>query len=156
MLAYRVTRERYMHLDGEGARKAGGRWNSPGFAMVYLSDSLALAVLEFRVNQPSPALPIPDLVYLELELPDRRVQEVKRSELGKDWSYSSDRLPTQIIGNRFIKEDYAHVLKVPTAILPVGHNLLMNPNSGFIHIVTIKTVENLMIDSRLYEAKLPG
>lgn len=47
---YRVCRARYPRLDGEGARFAGGRWNSPGRAVVYMAESISLAVLENLVH----------------------------------------------------------------------------------------------------------
>ena len=37
-------------LDGEGAFRVGGRWNSPGRHMVYMAQSVALAVLENLVH----------------------------------------------------------------------------------------------------------
>ena len=39
---YRVCRRTYARLDGEGSRKVGGRWNSPGRAIVYMAQSVAL------------------------------------------------------------------------------------------------------------------
>ena len=47
---YRVCRRIYASLDGEGARRVGGRWNSPGRSVVYMAQSVALAVLENLVN----------------------------------------------------------------------------------------------------------
>ncbi len=49
--AYRLVAPKWAAsaLSGEGARLYGGRWNSPGRAMVYLSTSRALAALELRV-----------------------------------------------------------------------------------------------------------
>src|SRR5450830_1170676 len=35
--------------DGEGARRYGGRWNSPGAAVVYAAEHLSLACLEVLV-----------------------------------------------------------------------------------------------------------
>jgi RES domain-containing protein len=40
----------FADLIGEGARVAGGRWNSPGRAVVTASETAALAVLEVRVH----------------------------------------------------------------------------------------------------------
>jgi RES domain-containing protein len=36
-------------LSGEGARRVGGRFNPPGIAAVYTSESIALGVLEVLV-----------------------------------------------------------------------------------------------------------
>jgi RES domain-containing protein len=47
---FRVCRARYARLDGAGARLVGGRWNSPGRAVVYMAESIALAVLENLVH----------------------------------------------------------------------------------------------------------
>ena len=43
---FRVCRSIYARLDGEGARRLGGRWNSPERVVVYMADSISLAVLE--------------------------------------------------------------------------------------------------------------
>lgn len=52
MRLWRLTRA--IHLDaplsGLGAKKHGGRWNSKGQAMVYMSESLELALLEALVH----------------------------------------------------------------------------------------------------------
>jgi RES domain-containing protein len=47
---FRVCRARYARLDGTGARRAGGRWNSSGRAVVYMAESIALAILENLVH----------------------------------------------------------------------------------------------------------
>ena len=37
-------------FTGEEARRYGGRWNSKGFAVVYTSSSISLAILEVLVH----------------------------------------------------------------------------------------------------------
>ena len=48
LTVWRLTHKRYADsaFTGEGARRHGGRFNSPGTAAVYTSESLALALLE--------------------------------------------------------------------------------------------------------------
>ena len=57
MLVWRLALGRYKELDGEGARLYGGRWNSPGTAMVYAATHIALALLEQLVHVSPTRLP---------------------------------------------------------------------------------------------------
>ncbi|MEI7837287.1 MAG: RES domain-containing protein [Planctomycetota bacterium] len=46
-----------MRLQSAGARDFGGRWNSPGQAVVYLADSGLLAVLGILAHLPAGQFP---------------------------------------------------------------------------------------------------
>jgi len=59
----------YARLDGEGERKVGGRWNSPGRAVVYMAQSVALAVLENLVPMSRRDYPT-GYVIVEARVPD--------------------------------------------------------------------------------------
>nr|MBP8283232.1 RES domain-containing protein [Chromatiaceae bacterium] len=52
MRCFRLVDEDYLEaaFSGEGARLYGGRWNSPGVAVVYTAQSLSLAQLELLVH----------------------------------------------------------------------------------------------------------
>jgi RES domain-containing protein len=58
MQAFRLCRSAYPAYDGEGARRVGGRWNSRGVRVLYMSESRSLAVLDI-------------LVHLSSTLPDK-------------------------------------------------------------------------------------
>lgn len=66
---YRVCRARYVRFDGEGAKRVGGRWNSPGHAVVYMARSIALAVLENLVHMSRQDFPT-GYVCVAAEIPD--------------------------------------------------------------------------------------
>ena len=53
MVGFRLVRQARASdvFNGEGARRFGGRWNPKNIPVVYGSEHLSLAVLEFRVNQ---------------------------------------------------------------------------------------------------------
>jgi RES domain-containing protein len=53
MVGYRLVRKARASdaFNGEGARRFGGHWNPKNIPVVYGSESLSLALLEFRVNQ---------------------------------------------------------------------------------------------------------
>jgi RES domain-containing protein len=50
MRVYRLCRASYPPYDDGGARRAGGRWNSKGARVVYMSENRSLAVLEILVH----------------------------------------------------------------------------------------------------------
>src|ERR1035437_10313235 len=94
---YRVCRARYARLDGEGARLAGGRWNSLGSSVVYMAESVALAVLENLVHMSRQDFPngyvcvaavLPDSVNITTER-DRRL----RASLQRMFTPSRHALP---------------------------------------------------------------
>lgn len=69
MRVWRIAREVYPLLDGEGARRWGGRWNSPGTPIVYTASSSALAVLESLVARDEEDAP-EDLILASIRVPD--------------------------------------------------------------------------------------
>jgi RES domain-containing protein len=69
VLVWRLALGRYPAFDGEGARLYGGRWNSPGTAIVYAATHIALAMLEQLVHV-SPALLPANFRAFAIELPE--------------------------------------------------------------------------------------
>lgn len=70
MKLYRIaTTAHIKDLSGAGARLYGGRWNEKGVAVVYTSESRALAVLEYLVHLPMVFAP-GELSIMELKVPD--------------------------------------------------------------------------------------
>src|SRR5579872_7439441 len=55
---YRVCRVIHARLDGEGAKLVGGRWNSPGNPVVYMAETISLAVLENLVHMSKVDFPV--------------------------------------------------------------------------------------------------
>jgi len=70
MTIVRLCRSRYSPKDATGAERYGGRWNSPGHAVLYASATLALACLEVLVHIRNVGLIPADYVYCEIEVPE--------------------------------------------------------------------------------------
>ena len=66
----RLCRSRYSPKDATGAKRYGGRWNSPGHEVLYASSTLALACLEVLVHIRDVGLIPTDYVYCEVEVPE--------------------------------------------------------------------------------------
>jgi RES domain-containing protein len=125
--AWRVVKAAYAArwLDGEGARRTGGRWNRPGDPVIYLSDSLASALLEILVHF-DPAMPMGDYVYGQVELPDEAVFALPKNGLPPEWPGRASQARTQALGQELLVEDGRFVLAVPSAIVPGARNYVVN------------------------------
>lgn len=150
MNLWRICRAANADLDGEGARLYGGRWNSEGVAVVYLSTSLALAALEYLVHLDVSTAPS-DLVSVELDVPDGVSRErVEVGALPADWRASPDHPFCVDTGNDWIRRGRSCLLFVPSAVIPKSWNVLLNPiHPDAQHIQ--HRIERFAFDRRLLE-----
>jgi len=149
MILYRIGRSIYVdNLSGEGARINGGRWNSEGRPAVYLASSRSLAILEVLVHlQP---LMIPnDFCLVEVEVPDNSISQVFADDLPANWKDISPPAILKQIGNNFLENKKYLMLKVPSSIVPMEHNYLVNVLHPDMKKVKVLSKESFDFDSRL-------
>jgi RES domain-containing protein len=147
---WRISRRAFFNLDGEGARLYGGRWNSEGLTVVYLSTSFPLAVLEYLVHVDIKTAPS-DLIRIEVDVPDATSRaEVSLKELPADWNATSDHPSCVDAGDAWIRGGSTCLLFVPSAVVPTDLNVLMNPVHPDAKLVRAKT-EPFILDRRLLE-----
>ena len=150
MKLWRICRRDFSGLDGEGARLYGGRWNSEGLAVVYLSTSLPLAVLEYLVHLDVKTAPA-DLVRIEVDLPDTTTRDqVRIEDLPADWNTTSDHPSCVDAGDGWVRGGRACLLYVPSAVVPTDLNVLMNPAHVEAGMATA-IAEPFVLDRRLLE-----
>ncbi|GJG89267.1 hypothetical protein tb265_44480 [Gemmatimonadetes bacterium T265] len=130
LTVWRLTTPRYADLTGEGARRAGGRWNPRGVAVVYTGDHPALAVAEYLVHVRDPE-DLPDaLVFLRVVVPDDvAVGVVSRAALeARDPGWRRAGAPACLAaGTAWLAAAAEPVLRVPSAVVPLAENVLLNP-----------------------------
>jgi RES domain-containing protein len=126
MRVWRLAPSLYPAFDGEGARRVGGRWNSPGLPAVYSSEHLSLAVLELLVHVDVASLP-DNLVAYAVDLPDAAVERLDPAKLGADWTTHPVPGATREIGDRWLRQGGSLALVVPSAVIPEESNVLINP-----------------------------
>lgn len=137
--AWRICRDTYADLSGEGAKKYGGRWNSPGRPVVYLAEHPALAALEVLVHLDVPKDLVPDdYVLLRIDLPDEPPARLA--------TFPTD---TRAAGDRWLLEAQTAVLEVPSVVIPSAINLLLNPLHASSAQVRIVGKEPFSFDERL-------
>lgn len=146
MELYRITR--YPHRDdlsGTEAFKSGGRWNTEGRHALYTASSRSLALLEKLVHlEETP--PPDDYVMVVIHVPDE-VSCRQLEDLPADWT--SQRSWTEDAGNRWLDENKTLLLKVPSVIVPLEYNYILNPQHGDMKLVKVVGVEPFTIDERL-------
>ena len=116
MRLYRLAKtHRVSDLSGEGARRAGGRWNLPGTPVLYTAESGALAILE--VLQYTDVHDIRNFSMLVLEAPDAApIQQIEWQALPPGWNQFPYPASTQELGQRWLEAGNALLLRVPSAV----------------------------------------
>lgn len=127
--AYRLCKTRYLAtaFTGEGARLAGGRWNSPGVAIVYTSASLSLATLEVLVHLEDPEAFARLFSWVDVNIPDECIERMSPFSLPQGWD--ADEIParTRSTGDYWARSLSSAVLAVPSVVTPGEWNYLLNP-----------------------------
>lgn len=147
MIVWRLARRKHAALDGEGARRAAGRWNSWGVPVVYTSKHLSLAVLETLVHVDADLLPH-DLTAFQIEIPDG-VEIARRdaTRLPRGWRTRVDRC--RRVGDAWIAEGNSAVLAVPSAVVTHETNFLINPRHADSARICVVRSERFQLDLRL-------
>ena len=149
--AYRITKAKHGEsaFDGEGAKKYGGRWNSPGTSMVYTASHLSLAIVEILAHLKVEKVIREKYVYFELEFDDMLIKTPPRSALPANWNEDPAPSSTQHYGDEWVTSDESPVLKVPSVIVDIEYNFLLNPLHTSFKEVKISPAKKFELDSRL-------
>lgn len=127
---WRIAPGRYDPLIGEGARRYGGRWTSPGRSAVYLASHLALAALEVLAHVDPDAAPL-DLVAVAVEVDPRlgtpagwAQWDAQRDAAGAPlalpaaWRDVAQPAACRAVGDAWLRSASHPLLRVPSAVLP--------------------------------------
>lgn len=148
--AWRIVKAKHSKsaFDGEGARLFGGRWNSMGKAVVYVSEHQSMAALELLVHV-RPLIPKQRYHAYLLEWEESLMEKVEVSKLPKNWKTSPPPGALQAIGDRWLEKGATPVLAVPSAVLPIERNFLLNPLHPSFSKIRIHRPVPFIFDPRL-------
>jgi len=151
MDVYRIGQTRYANArNGSGA---GARWNSPGQYIIYTGGSLALSCLEKLAHSAGTSLYAGDFSVTTYRIPDKlRIKEIKLAQLTKietGWQKIINYPYTQAIGDQWLLARQTAVLKVPSAIIGLEYNYLLNPAHPDFDKIKISSVQPFSFDERL-------
>jgi len=150
---YRILRKRYAKtpFDGEGAFRFGGRWSSPGTRLVYTSERLSLAMIEYYIHIGSDDSP-PDLVVSTADVPESVSRtKISTSRLRPDWRESPAPPHLAAIGDSFVAKGKTAILIVPSVLCPPESNWLINPQHPDFRRVRVYKSATFYYDQRFFE-----
>ena len=148
--AWRIVKARYAAtaFDGEGARRAGGRWTSVGRRAVYVSGTAALAALEVVAHLDSTA-PLAAWSLIRVQIPDRLIEAVDATTLPRGWRRYPAPAALRALGDAWLDAGRSAALRVPSALVPVEVNFLLNPRHPDFRLIRIGAPQAFPIDPRL-------
>lgn len=136
-------------FDGEGAFRFGGRWNSRGTRILYTAASLSLAALEMLVHLNDEEV-LFAYSFAAVEFDESLILPVEEfRDLPKNWSASPPPLEIQKIGDEWVSSEASVVLRVPTSVLPVEFNYLINVRHPEFSEIKLGEPQTFTFDERL-------
>jgi RES domain-containing protein len=153
MQIWRITKEEYVKaaFSGIGAEKVAGRWNHPGYKIVYTSATLSLASLETFVHVEPNIIP-DDLHGVTATLPDNvTIEDYPIANLPVDWQAYPGPTSLKDFGTQWLQEKRSLILRVPSAINPVEKNLLINPLHPEISTISNIVSQPFKFDPRMWK-----
>ncbi len=136
-------------ISGLGGRYAGGRWHHQGHLIVYTSATPSLAVLEILVHFDVGLAP-PEYCLVEITIHHSVSMEFCQAT---DLSPHSDATPApsalQDFGTRWLMEKRTAILEVPSAVMSLKNNYLINPEHPEARKILVKSVREYAFDHRL-------
>ena len=147
--AWRLTKTKHLATawDGDGAKRAGGRWNSLGVPVVYASATLSLALVETLVHLPSSILPAYSAVPVEID--ESFLETIDTGNLPASWKDHPPPHEVQAIGDRWVAEARSAALRVPSVIVPSEFNYVLNPAHSDFARIRIGKARAFPFDARL-------
>jgi RES domain-containing protein len=150
MIVYRVANVKHKDstLSGIGAEKVGGRWNKVGTRAVYCSENISLALLEYYIHSENIAYLPKEILIAKIQFPDEFVIEGLNllPERWNQYPYSSK---TTEIFTSLAKDRNFFALRVPSTIVGLESNIILNPLYKEFGKVEIIEFFELPIDERL-------
>ena len=151
MRVWRICRKPYVDiaLDGIGGMYTSGRWHNKGHPIVYTATSAALAALEVLVHVDPLTAPT-DLRLLAIELPDDLTTEVlELVSLPDGWHSAPAPTALQSLESSWLTSGRTAALNVPSAVINVERNVLLNPRHPQMQRLRILSDEAFSFDTRL-------
>src|SRR5947207_7647520 len=148
--AWRIVRAARVKsaFTGAGARLYGGRWNSPGTAVIYVSEHESLAALELLVHL-TPLSPSAKYLSFRLEWDDKLTEYFPAKNLPPNWNAEPPTFETMQIGDDWLRAANFVALAVPSVLSTSEMNFLLNPKHADFKKIKISQPVEYRFDARM-------
>jgi RES domain-containing protein len=148
--AWRIVRAARLRnaFTGEGSRVFGGRWNSRGTSVIYLSEHESLAALELLVHN-MPLLPTERYFSFRVEWDDKLTKYFPIKKLPPDWKVEPPSSASMRIGDDWARSGRSVALALPSLLSTSEFNFLLNPNHPDFRKIKIGPPIEYRFDPRL-------
>lgn len=148
-IAWRIADGRFPPFSGVGASMVGGRWNSPGFSLIYASCSYAGAMLEILAHAGIGRVPKTQ-VAVQITIPASvSTEQVDEPQLPVGWDHADLRV-ARAFGDDWLRGARSAVLMVPSVPARKENNVLLNPQHPDFPQVVVGSPEPVIWDARLF------
>jgi RES domain-containing protein len=148
--AWRIVRAARVKsaFTGEGGHVYGGRWNSRGTGVVYVSEHESLAALELFVHT-MPLSPTERYFSFRLEWDDKLTEYFQIKNLPPHWNAEPPTFETMQIGDEWVRWGRSVALAVPSVLSTSEMNFLLNPRHSDFKKIKINEPIEYRFDPRL-------
>lgn len=149
MRIYRIADSRHPLWDGIGALLVGGRFNSPGRAVIYGATTFAGAMLEVLVHARIGKVPRTHVVAVAEVPDDVSIERADALSLPAGWDGPATQI-ARAFGDRWIAESRSAVLLVPSVVAREEWNALVNPAHPLFARILVGEPRPVVWDERLF------
>lgn len=154
LILWRIADKRHPILSGTGASLYGGRWNSPGYEVIYAATSYSLCILEQLAHISKASMPTSQ-VWVKIKiLPSVRYEEANHQKI-QGWN-NDDLIASRDFGDQWIEERRTAVLLIPSIFSPPGQsnekNAILNPHHPDFRDIQVTPPEPVVWDKRLFQS----
>ncbi len=138
-------------LTGAGAKITGGRWNAAGEALVYASETQALACLETVVHLNAGGLPL-NRYLVSITIPPALWASARTETPGSlpvGWDADPSGRASVQFGSSWLRSAATALLRVPSVIVPDEYNVLINPLHPDASQIVATKIRKWLYDPRL-------
>lgn len=158
MRIYRLVKQQHAQtaFAGVGALRYAGRWHKKGTPIVYAADQPSSALVEVLVHTSADDLLRHEYVLFTIDLdPDRHLLRLPRGQHPDGWRGWRWSEAAQRVGTRWAEMQRSVVLEVPSAVVSLHHNYLVNPQHPAFSDLVIGGPEPFAMDPRLARRAAP-